>query len=524
MSVVQGLRAVLSAATIVMAGTVAMPSWAQQAPNAQATDPQALRARIDGLIPAFETYFQDGMKSFQVPGAAIGIVMDDKLIYAKGFGVKEQGKPDPVRPESIFQIGSTTKAFLSATLAQAVDAGRLAWSDRVSDLMPEFQLSDPWIGREFRVLDLSAQRSGLTSYVNDSLAVLGYDRTSLIRSLRTAPITLSFRSDFTYTNITHLAAGEILARKAGQGSWADVVKAGILDPLGMTATSATADAIAQAPDHAMGHRVDKDAPVPVPFHPAFPYAVGAAGNLNSNIPDMAKWLRLQLGRGQFEERIVVSEKNLDETWTPRVALGERLSYALGWLVSATPNGRIIWHNGGTLGFGAHAGFLPDRGVGIVILTNAQNRGLPDAAAQWLYDRILGNPTVDNVALALTATREREAEEQAKAKASQGKVYAEQDLASLAGTYGSPVLGDVSASIEGETLRLRLEETEAVLVLTPVDRDTFAARLVPEGAYEPVARMAGDEVLTRIRFERDEGGQVRRMRWLDPSLPQVLERQ
>ena len=522
MSVIRGLRAALSAAAIVAASAVAVPSWAQPAPDAQMPDAQTLRTRIDGLIPAFEAYFQEGMKSFQVPGAAIGIVLDDRLIYAKGFGVKEQGKPDPVRPEAIFQIGSTTKAFLSATLAQAVDAGRLAWSDRVSDLMPEFQLSDPWIGREFRVLDLSAQRSGLTPYVNDSLAMLGYDRASLIRSLRTAPVTLSFRSDFTYTNITHLAAGEILARKAGLGSWSDVVKAGILDPLGMAATTATAEAITQAPDHAMGHRVDKDAVVPVPFHPAFPYAVGAAGNLNSNIPDMAKWLRLQLGRGQFEEHVIVSEKNLDETWTPRVALTERLSYALGWIVSATPNGRVIWHNGGTLGFGAHAGFLPDRGVGIVILTNTQNRGFPDAAAQWLYDRILGNPTVDNVALALTAAREKEAEEQAKA--SQGKADAAQDLASLAGTYGSQVLGDVSASIEGKTLRLRLEETEAVLALTPVDRDMFAARLMPEGAFAPVARMVGDEVLTRIRFERDEGGQVRRMRWLEPSLPQVLERQ
>ncbi|MBZ6077178.1 serine hydrolase [Microvirga puerhi] len=516
MSIHRSMGAVAVAATLMLQGGLARAADPQP-------DAEALRKRIEALLPEFETSFQTGMKSFQVPGAAIGIVVDDKLIYSKGFGVRERGKPDPVRPETIFQIGSTTKAFLSTTLAQAVDAGRLAWTDRVSDVMPEFQLSDPWIGREFRVLDLTAQRSGLTPYANDALAMLGYDKATLIRSLREAPITASFRSDFSYTNITHLAAGEILARKAGASSWFDVVKAGVLDPLHMTSTTATAEAITQAPDHATGHRADKPDPVAVPFHPSFPYSVGPAGNLNSNIPDMAQWLRLQLGRGQFEDRIIVSEKNLDVTWTPRVPLSERSSYAVGWVVSATPNGRIIWHNGGTMGFGAHAGFLPDRGVGIVILTNLQNTGFPDAAAQWLYDRILGNATVDNIALAFETNRKRETEEQAK-KSGAKAVAVPQDLATFAGTYNSPILGDVTVSVVGDKLQLRLEETDATLTLNPREKDLFEAHLAPTGEYATVLAMAGDESLTPVRFERDDSGKVRRMRWLSPELSQILEKQ
>lgn len=501
---------------LALSGPLILPAQAQS----PATD---MQARIDKLVPELESYVASGMKSFKVPGVAIGIVHDDKLVYTKGFGVKKIGKPDPVDRDTIFQVGSTTKAFFSTTLAQAVDAGKLSWNDRVADLLPEFQLSDPWIGRDFRVLDLGAQRSGLTAYINDGLSMLGYDTDTLIRSLREAPITATFRSDFTYTNITHIAGGEILAKKAGVESWQEVVQKGILDPLRMTSTTAMAEAIEKAANHATGHRPTEGDPVAVPFHPSFPYAFGPAGALNSNIPDMAQWLRLQMGRGQFEERILVSEKNLDVTWTPRVAMNERMSYAIGWVASATPNGRIIWHNGGTTGFGAHVGFLPDRSVGIVVLTNLVNSGFPDAVALWFYDRILGNATVDNVALALESARAREAEER-RDRLQPKPNAASQDLAALAGTYTSPVLGETTLRAGDGVLRLKLEETDAMLTLTPLDTDLFNLTLDPEGAYAPVVAMSGEDPLTQVRFERDESGKVVRMRWLAPAMPMVLARQ
>ncbi|MFC4175481.1 serine hydrolase [Microvirga sp. GCM10011540] len=505
------------AAVLALTGAAALPA------QAQGLGASAMRERIDGLIPEFEAYLQAGMESFDVPGAAVGIVHNDKLIYAKGFGVKELGKPDRVNPATIFQIGSTSKAFFSATLAQAVDAGKLEWNDRVSDLLPEFQLSDPWVGRDIRVLDLAAQRSGLTPYVNDGLTGLGYDAMTLVRSLRDAPLTRVFRSDFTYVNITHIAGGIILARKLGMESWSDVVRSGIFEPLGMTSSSSSAEAIEKAPDHAVGHRQDEAATTAIPFHESFPYIHGPAGGINSNVPDVSRWLRMQLGRGHFEDKVIVSEENLDVTWTPRVAINERLSYAIGWVVTATPNGRIVWHNGGTMGFGAHVGFLPDRGVGIVVLTNTQNRGFPDAVAQWVYDRLLGNEAVDNVALALEAARGREAEEREKA-APPAHAPESQDLTAFAGTYMSPLLGDVAVSVEGGRLRLRLEDTEATLTLAPRDEDLFDARLDASGAYAPIAAMMGDEAVTQIRFERDDDGAVTRMDWVAPTLPQTFSRQ
>lgn len=498
----------------VAASLVALPVMAQQ----------PTQTAIEALLPDLEKQVAAGMSALSVPGVAIGIVFDDKLIYSKGFGVREAGKPDPVTPETLFQVGSTTKAFFATTLAQAVDAGKLSWTDHVSDLLPAFQLSDPFISRDFRILDIAAQRSGLTPYVNDGLAFLGFDKETLFRSMRVAPQTGIFRSDFRYLNIPHLAGGEIVAKVNGAPSWFDSLKKTLLDPLGMRATTGTAEAIAQAPNHAMGHRLD-DKPVPIPFHAAFPYALGPAGALNSNIPDMAQWLRLQLGRGQFGEKVLVSEENLDVTWTPRVAVNERMSYAVGWLAMATPHGRAIWHNGGTSGFGAHVGFLPDAKTGIVILTNIGGPSLADALGLWFYDRVLGNPAVDNVALAAASSkkqREQEKQEQAAFVVGPQPV----NPAAFAGTYASPILGDAVVAMVDGKLQLKLERTDVTMLLD-ANRDDptlFSARLSPSGGYEAIATIVGGAPLVQMRFERDTAGRIRELRWISPELPHLFTRQ
>ena len=146
-----------------------------------------------------------GKKGFNVPGVAIGIVVGDKLVYAKGFGVRGKSDKRPVDSRTIFQIGSNTKAFLATTEAIMVDKGKLQWDDRVVDLDPEFQLKDFWVTREFRVFDLLAQRSGLPPLVNDMLLMLDFDEAALIRSLRYIEPVSSFRTTFSYTNMAIFA-------------------------------------------------------------------------------------------------------------------------------------------------------------------------------------------------------------------------------------------------------------------------------------------------------------------------------
>jgi CubicO group peptidase (beta-lactamase class C family) len=167
------------------------------------------------------------------------------------------------------------------------------------------------VTREFRVFDLLAQRSGLPPYANDMVGMLGADEAAMIRSLRRVEPVSSFRSTFAYTNITHLEAGRIVAKLAGQADWNAVLTQEFLEPLGMTDSSYTADAIKAAANHAEGHR----------WTPVFyvPYVFGGAGDINSTVEDMARWIRLLLANGTFEGRRIVSPENLAVTRTARVS-------------------------------------------------------------------------------------------------------------------------------------------------------------------------------------------------------------
>jgi CubicO group peptidase (beta-lactamase class C family) len=476
--------------------------------GAQALEPSAaeppMKARIEALIPDLESYIASGMKAFDVPGLAIGIVSGDRLVYAKGFGVRGKSNAEPVDSRTVFQIGSPTKGFLATTMAMMVDRGKLNWDDRIVDLDPDFQLKDPWVTREFRVNDLIAQRSGLPSYANDILGLLGYDEAALIRSLRQVEPVSSFRSTFAYTNVTHLLTGRLIAKVAGAPDWNDVARRELIDPLGMAETSFTAEAIKAAANHADGHRWTPGRTIEVPFDSLFPYGFGAAGNINSTVEDMARWLRLQLGNGSFEGRRFASSKNLAAIRTPKVAISDKTSYAMGWEVMQTANGSVIGHNGGTGGFGAYVGFLRDKDAGVVVLTNAENVGMPDAIGEWTLDRLLGNPPVDHAAESLKkATAKYAAEDKIYAKPASPRPFP--PLPPLSGSFAGPTLGKAAVRVNGEALMLELQTTGAELKLEPWDGDVFTLRLMPSDRFAAAAENMGELPAGFAQFQMDPEG-------------------
>jgi CubicO group peptidase (beta-lactamase class C family) len=472
---------------------------------AEPSKPSApMDARIQALIPALEAYVTAGMKAFDLPGLALGIVSGDRLLYAKGFGVRSKTGGVPVDTRTVFQIGSTAKGFLAATMALAVDRGKLHWDDRIVDLHPAFQLKDPWVTREFRVYDLIAQRSGLPPYVNDAVAGFGYDEPALIRSLRHVEPVSSFRTTFAYTNITHLLAGRIVADREGASDWNAVARRELIDPLGMTETSFTADAIKAAANHAEGYRWTSDGTIEAPIEPIFPYAFGAAGNINSTLEDVARWVRLQLGDGSFEGRRIVSRENLGYTHRPKVAVTDKVSYALGWVVAQTPNGSVVWHNGGTNSFGAFVGMA--KNVGVIVLTNEQNVGLPDAIGLWALDRLLDNPSVDHVADTLNKAKSKFAAEQ-KVFAKPANPRPFPPLAPLVGNFASPVFGKAAVRPDGGALVLELRETGAEIALEPWDGDVFTVRQLPRGRFAPVVASTGDRPGGFAQFEADKEGKL-----------------
>lgn len=454
--------------------------------GAQAVDD--LEARVEALVPDLEAYIARGMADFDAPGLVIGIVNGEGLVWSGAYGTARKGGA-PVDTDTIFQIGSTTKAFLGTTIAIAVDRGRLAWDDRVVDRYPGFQMMDPWVTQEFRVFDLLAQRSGLPGAANDALGFLGVPPEGMIRAMRHVEPVSSFRSSFAYTNVTHMLAGDVVAGAMGAEDWGAVVRAEILEPLGMERTSLTAEAIEAAENATIGYRYEPDGSVEVPFTPLFPYDFAGAGALNSTVNDLVPWVRLQLGGGTLDGEEIVSAANLAVTKSARVAISDQNAYAMGWVLTSTPNGQITWHNGGTTGYGALIATALAHDVGVIVLTNLQNVGLPDAIGMWTLNRLLGNPEVDFAGQAL-AHAKAEAERTAAIFTRPANPAPPPDLATLAGTYANPALGVAEVSVEGDGLSASLADTGARLVLAPWNGGAFTASIAPEGRFAAIVENLG----------------------------------
>ena len=497
----------LSSLIIVVAFTLNLPN------TAKAAEPSTTKATIDGrvqeLIPDIEAYITSGMKGFDIPGLAIGIVANNRLIYAKGFGVRSKSNGLPVDTRTVFQIGSTTKAFLTATMAIMVDRGKLRWDDRVVDLYPEFRLKDPWVTREFRVFDLPAQRSGLPPLVNDILVMLNFKEPEMIRSLGHVEPVSSFRTTFAYTNITHLLAARIVAKATGASDWNAVLQKELLDPLGMKDSTYTAEAIEAAPNHAKGHRWTPEGTIEVPFTPIFPYHLAGSGNINSNIEDMARWVRMQLGNGTFDGRRIVSSENLAYTRMPKVALNDQVFYDLGWYNYLTPNGNILWHDGDALSFGSFVGLVPDKNIGIIILTNETNVEAPNSLGAWVLDRILGNAKHDPVAENLkNAKATFEATARQFAKPANPRPFPR--LAPLTGNFVNSSLGKAVLTLKDDALVIEVQATGAKFKLVPWDGDIFMATLMTTGQFGPIVDL---DYMTKgfAQFQMDKDGKLNLLR-------------
>jgi CubicO group peptidase (beta-lactamase class C family) len=489
-------------AIFVLFGTaVPTPCLAQAQPAAE---------RVTALVPSLEAYIELGMRTFDSPGLAIGIVADDRMVYSKGFGVRSKSATAPVDTRTLFQIGSTTKAFLAATIALMVDRGKLHWDDRIIDLDPEFQLLDPWVTREFRVFDLLAQRSGLPPDVNDGFGVFAYPEADLINSLRYVTPVSSFRSTFSYTNITHLLAGRIVAKVAGAPDWNAVLQKEFLEPLGMKDTSYTAVAMQASANHAMGYRWSPQGTTELPFSQIFPYDYFGAGDINSNIDEMARWIRLQLGNGEFDGHRLVSKANLELTHQPRIAINNNLSYASGWVDQQTQNGNIVWHNGGTASFGAFVGLLPVKNVGVIVLSNEVNVGFPDAIGWWTLDRILDNPDVDHVAArhrAAVANFESQTKQFARPPDARPALPAQ----SFVGDFSNRAFGKASVMLENDAPVMTFTATGAALRLDAWDGDVRTATYVRAGRFAAMAEALGPSPVGFVQLQMDGNGRQNLLR-------------
>lgn len=491
---------------------LALPLLALASP-ALADPPAGLDARVEAL-----------RKAIGAPGIAVAIVEHGKTTLAKGWGVRKLGARPPVTADTIFQTGSTGKAFTAAALAILVDQGKIKWDDRVIDHMPWFRMHDPWVTREITIRDLLVHRSGLGLGAGDLLFVPrgSLSRKETVKRLANIKPATSFRSGYAYDNILYTVAGQLIEEVSGK-TWEEFMTREVLKRGGMNSATATYEARWATPDRAFPHAriggaVRGDGPNSVlDEREELGRAGMPAGGLALSARDLAQWLKIQLGHGALPGGgRLFSEAQAAEMWKgvtiqPIAPLPGSLapltpkfsSYALGWEVEDYKGARIISHGGGVFGSITHVILLPDQDVGIAVVVNSEDVALLRGVAHLLVDHYLGIPDQDWPARFGEFMDKRIAGGKAalaSVKAAPAKVGPSLPLERYAGTYRDAWYGDVAVTGGAEGLRIDFRTTPRMAGrLVHWQYDTFVTRF-DDKAIEPAY----------VTFALDAEGKVARV--------------
>ena len=493
--------------------------------TAAAYDPEADVARV--------------MKLFDVPGIAIAVVKDGKVLVAQGYGVRKLGAPDKVDGKTLFEVASNSKAFTAAALAMLVDEGKLAWDDPVTKHLPDFQMADAYVTHEMTVRDLLTHRSGLGLGAGDLLwwPTTTFSSDEIIHKLRFIPPATSFRSSYAYDNLLYIVAGKIVASKSGK-TWGETIHERILAPLGMTATTTSVAGEAGNPDVANPHSKINDKIAAVKVMPV-PNAVGAVG-IDTNAEDIARWMRVLLDGGRIgtgadgKETRLFSAKQSRELWTAQTPMrisapdarlaGTRpnfMAYGLGFQLRDYDGKLVAMHGGALQGFYSKVVLVPEAKLGIAILTNAESSGSLNALQYRLLDQYLGSRTAGPDPIGAVAAVEEDMHKKELARlakattARAAKSAPSLPLTSYDGDYQDPWYGLATIRHEGNRQVLSLTRTPDLTgTLEHYQYDTFVVRwkernfnadayvtfsLNPDGSIE---RMKMQPISTETDFSYD----------------------
>lgn len=410
-------------------------------------------------LKGFDKLVDQVMKDWKVPGLAICVVKNGKMIFAEGYGYRDVAGKQKVTTNTLFAIGSSSKAFTATLIGILVDQGKLNWNKKVREYLPSFKLYDDYASENMNLVDLMCHRSGLPRH---DLSWYGSTakREDLFKRMRYMKPNSEFREVWQYQNFMFMTAGYLVG-VALDTTWENALKTMLLEPLGMNATNTSVEEMKKAPDYALPYRENKDKQIEaVPFRNID--EMGPAGSINSNIIDMSKWLLLNLAKGKFAEKQIISESAIAMLHSPQMLVPSSPSaeilfpnsitaYGLGWFIVTYREHSIIHHGGNIDGFSAFVTFAPKDNAGIVILTNRDSTPAGMIIAFNIYDRLFGLPQKDlnKTAKDFFEKAKAEAEKQQKEKDKDRKLNTapSHPLEDYAGEYGNPGYDSLTLKIK-----------------------------------------------------------------------------
>ncbi|HEC42781.1 MAG TPA: serine hydrolase [Bacteroides sp.] len=473
-------------------------------------------------LDKLDKYIEEARLAWQVPGLSVAIVKDDSVVFARGYGSKEYGKPGKVDENTIFSIASITKTFTSSALALLDDQDKIDWDDPVGKYLPDFVLYDPYVSKEIRIRDLLCHRSGLKTFSGDLIWYeTGYSREEVLNRTRYLKPAHGFRYEFGYSNLAFLAAGEIVPAATGI-SWDAFVESEILKPLGMNRTFMNLDGLKNDENVASPHHVnlvDDETYV-------LPYMkwdnVAPAASMNSSAMDLTRWIRFQLELGNWNDKQLISSENLWETrelhtskppdigssriWPSMHFAG----YGLGWELYDYHGWKVIAHEGGSDGMLTRLVIVPEEDFGFVMLTNSIS-ALTIGLEYYILDQYYAGESYDwcniylNNAMGYLEYTDNEWNEYIESADRSQKPS--QSLRDYTGTYSCDLYGDVEVSLKRGSLVLDFVPSDRLIGdLTAFTKDTFLIDLRDMPAFPQGT----------VKFELDNAGVVSGLEVYIPS--------
>jgi CubicO group peptidase (beta-lactamase class C family) len=506
-------------------------------PAPQAFGPAGSRPTVEAQGPVFrgfDTFVNSLMTDWRVPGLSIAVIKDGRIILLRGYGFRDLARRLPVTPRTLMPIGSNTKAFTATILASLVDEGMLAWDEPVRSYMPDFRLADDVAERLATARDLISHRVGLPRH--DAL-YYGREMTRQDLYLRLAylPFEKTFRQRWQYNNLMVTVAGMLAERLTGS-SWEDLVRQRIFAPLGMNRSNFTIPALERSDDFSRAYADCKGATTPIPYRDI--EIVGPAGSINSSAEELIRFVQMQIARGSYGGRRIISERASTEIQYPQInhnrggphtrisdqdegpdGLGPS-SYAMGLSLTSYRGHRLLYHGGGIDGFTTDMAWLPDARIGVVVLTNwGEYNPLPTIIERNIFDRLLGLSQVDwnSRAKAKFTDILRQFGTPAAPAPLPPSAAVHRPLVTYAGAYRHPGYGSVNISARDGHLTAEVEGVREHMRLAHVQYDSFRPALQP---CSPLGRW-GSRLLT---FLYDADGNIDRLTIpLEGDVPAIVFR-
>jgi CubicO group peptidase (beta-lactamase class C family) len=425
-----------------------------------------LHAQTTPDLQKLDTYFEQMVKDWDVPGASIGIVKDGQLVFTGNYGTKAVGKNEKPNENTLYAIASNSKAFTSAVIAMLVQEGKLNWNDRVRDHLPYFSLfDDPWISGQVTIRDLLSHRVGLGTFSGD---VIWYKNEGsaedFIKRASKLPQAYDFRSGYGYSNLMYITAGEIIRKITGK-SWGDNVQERILDKLGMDRTLTNAQALDKKGNYVTPHGREGGKNFPIAFEDWD--TIAATGGLVSSVNDVSKWMIFNMNHGIIDQDTLLSRNNRNLMWTmhnvfyvdhtTKNDLGRHFNgYGLGWTIGDFHGKLMVGHTGGYDGMITAVTMIPEEKLGVVVLTNGHQSPIM-AATYYALDQFLGTGNKDWSSDMLKRSLQNQAtdtriDDIKKARVANTKPSL--PTSKLVGTYLSDIYGNIEIRAEKNQLKLQ----------------------------------------------------------------------